>query len=146
MLAKELRHESYNKTEHRRNLMRLLHGRSAGSVERKHQNVSAALNELGFPYISGYKPLRNYQRLLFDVVADRLAVEQDLASLVSRQVEDSAKVPVIDDILKALVPPPHQAASVLGGKVKHGDSFVASARAKRTENTWARYGNACRAY
>lgn len=133
MLAKELRHESYNKAEHRRNLMRLLHGRSAGSVERKHQNVSAALNELGFPYISGYKPLRNYQRLLFDVVADRLAVEQNLTSLVSRQVEDPAKVPVIDDILKALVPPPHPTASVLGGKAKHKDSFVASARAKRTD-------------
>ena len=133
MLTNDLRHEPYNKTEHRRNLIRLLRGRSAGSVERKHQNVSAALNELRFPYISGYKPLRNYQRLLFDVVADRLAGERDLASLVSRQVEDPAKVPVIDDILKALVPPPPPAAPVLSGKVKRSDSFAASARARRTD-------------
>jgi hypothetical protein len=61
MLADELRGTPYRKSEHRNRLIPLLRGRSAGSVERKHQNISAILIESGFPYISGYKPLRNYQ-------------------------------------------------------------------------------------
>jgi hypothetical protein len=35
-------------------------GRSKGVVERKHQNMSAILIELGLPHIEGYKPLGNY--------------------------------------------------------------------------------------
>lgn len=73
MLTQELAGQSYNKTEHRRALSRRLDGRSDGSIERKHQNISAALLELGCPYISGYKPLPNYQVLLFEVVKDRIA-------------------------------------------------------------------------
>lgn len=73
MLTQELAGQSYNKTEHRHALSRQLDGRSDGSIERKHQNISATLLELGCPYISGYKPLPNYQALLFDVVKDRLA-------------------------------------------------------------------------
>src|SRR6266480_7714123 len=72
MLALELRGEPFNKAEHNRNLARVLNSRTRGSIERKHQNISAVLIELGYPYIDGYKPLSNYQRLLYEVVEDRL--------------------------------------------------------------------------
>src|SRR5262249_12926580 len=56
MLRKELLGQPYSKTEHRKSLRPLLAGRSDGSVEFKHQNVSAVLVALGLPYLEGYKP------------------------------------------------------------------------------------------
>jgi len=80
--------------------------RSDGAIERKHQNISAILIELGFPYIAGYKPLRNYQQLLFDVVSGRLENNQTLVDLVQVQVDQPAAMPIVDDILAALVDAP----------------------------------------
>jgi hypothetical protein len=71
MLGEQLRGQAYNKSEHRRRLGRLLKNRSAAAIERKHQNISTVLIKLGFVYIEGYKPLPNYQRLLFEVVSER---------------------------------------------------------------------------
>lgn len=68
MLVAELRGEAYNKTEHRRTLLSRLSGRNGAAVERKHQNISAVLDELGMPSIDGYKPLHNYQGTLKDHV------------------------------------------------------------------------------
>jgi len=86
MLALELRGEPFNKANHNRDLLRVLDGRTRGSIERKHQNISAILIELGYPYIDGYKPLRNYQELLREVVEERLllapALDDEIASLV----------------------------------------------------------------
>jgi hypothetical protein len=64
MLADELSKRPYNKAERRRLLIEHLRNRSHGAVERKHQNISAILDEMQFPYIDGYKPLRNYQASL----------------------------------------------------------------------------------
>jgi hypothetical protein len=72
MLALELAGQKFNKTEHRRNLQRKLNGRSEGSVEFKHSNISAVMLALGFPYVTGYQPRSNYQRLLAEVVADQI--------------------------------------------------------------------------
>jgi hypothetical protein len=106
MLHAELRGEPFNKTEHRRQLAAVLRARSDGAIERKHQNVSAVLIELGFPYIRGYKPLRNYQQLLFDVVAARLAPDQAVVEIVATEVQRPAAVPTVDDILATLVEAP----------------------------------------
>jgi hypothetical protein len=106
MLEKELRGDDYNKSEHRRGLASLLNGRSDGAVERKHQNISAILIELGFVYISGYKPLRNYQQRLFEVVSDRLAANRSLTEIVRQQVSEPAPVPTVEDILTAWAEPP----------------------------------------
>jgi len=109
MLTKELRREEYNKTTHRRALARLLDGRSDGSIERKHQNISAILIELGYPYIFGYKPLGNYQTLLYEVVADRVSGGSTLTTVVSNAVDEPAVVPGVDDILARLEDPPEPA-------------------------------------
>ena len=60
MLAMELRDEPFNKAEHNRNLQKFLNNRTKGAVELKHQNISAVLIELGYPYIDGYKPRYNF--------------------------------------------------------------------------------------
>jgi hypothetical protein len=64
MLAKERRGQHYVKAQHRRDLLPLLDGRSHASVEMKHCNISAVLDELGHPYINGYKPRKNLQEAL----------------------------------------------------------------------------------
>jgi len=80
--------------------------RSDGAIERKHQNISAILIKLGFPYIDGYKPLRNYQQILYDTVSSRLNNEKALVDFVQFQIDQPATTPTIDDILEALVDPP----------------------------------------
>lgn len=72
MLAEELAKRPYNKTEHRRALMQVVR-RSPGSIERKHQNISAVLVELGLPWLWGYKPLPNYQEALFQAIDRQLS-------------------------------------------------------------------------
>lgn len=82
MLDKELAGTSYNKAEHRRILQPELNGRSEGSIEYKHQNVSAVLLELGMPYIPGYKPAFNFQQQLKQVFLSYFAGNfQKLTSL-----------------------------------------------------------------
>ena len=61
MLALERSGKPYTKREHNRVLRRRLPGRSHGSVEFKHQNISAVLAGMGLPYIDGYKPRGNVQ-------------------------------------------------------------------------------------
>ena len=67
MLDAELSGEPYNKSAHRRALIAQI-GRTEGSVERKHQNISAVLQELALPVISGYKPLANFQESIIDAI------------------------------------------------------------------------------
>lgn len=107
MFAAELRDEAYNKTAHRRALSATLDDRSDGAIERKHQNISAILIELGLPYINGYKPLSNYQRLLLDVVEERMRAEREIVKLVRAHVAaQQPGVPTVEDILERLVAPP----------------------------------------
>ncbi len=67
MLDAELAGHAYVKTRHRETLMAQT-GRTHGSVEFKHQNISAVLDELGLPWIPGYKPARNYQDAIFGAI------------------------------------------------------------------------------
>ena len=107
MLAKELRGEPFNKAEHNRALQQKLNNRTRGSIERKHQNISAILIELGYPYIDGYKPLGNYQELLRLVVEGRLSGAAGLNKTVEALVEKPTEaIPDIDDILAIRVEPP----------------------------------------
>ncbi len=109
MLAMELRRESYNKAEHNRGLQKLLNNRSKAAVELKHQNVSAVLIELGYPYIDGYKPRGNYQKLLFDVVEDRLISATILQQAATAAVEEKiGQGPAISDVLGILVDTPRR--------------------------------------
>ena len=110
MLRAELSGTRYSKTEHRRRLLPLLQGRSEQSVEFKHANISAILIELGFPFISGYKPRSNYQGLLYEVVSDQLAGDSAIHKLAAADTVQPATIPTVDDILKALTDSPKPVA------------------------------------
>jgi hypothetical protein len=77
MLRDELAGSSVNKAQHNERLRRFLRGRSKGSVEFKHANISAVLTLYGYPYIDGYKPRFNFQALLEQVVLEYLEVHRD---------------------------------------------------------------------
>lgn len=106
MLEQELRGEPVNKTEHRRQLAPLLDDRSDGSIEFKHANVSAALIELGYAYIDGYKPRSNYQDALLSVVEEQLSARPALAELMRIQAIEAAVVPTVEDLLARMEAPP----------------------------------------
>lgn len=106
MLTLELSGQTYNKSEHRRILQAKLRSRSEGSIERKHQNISAVLISLGCPYISGYKPLPNYQGMLFDVVEDRLIQDPHLDRSAISAVELPAVMPLVPDFGFIVESPP----------------------------------------
>lgn len=67
MLEADLSGRPYVKSRHSKALMDRI-GRTHRSVEFKHQNISAVLDELGMPWIPGYKPKRNYQNAIFDAI------------------------------------------------------------------------------
>jgi hypothetical protein len=94
MLVQELNGQKYSKTHHRRSLQPLLNDRSEGSIERKHQNISAILKELECPWIIGYKPLGNYQALLFDVIVETLANDPLFDQAARHASEQPAIVPM----------------------------------------------------
>lgn len=67
MLSADLAGMPYVKSRHSAALMAQI-GRTHRSVEFKHQNISAVLDELGLPWIPGYMPKRNYQNAIFDAI------------------------------------------------------------------------------
>ena len=107
MLAHELRGDTFNKAAHNRALRQHLDDRSHGAVERKHQNVSAVLIALGFPYIDGYKPLGNVQGLLRDVVREHTP---EFEALVAEAVKEPQLAVSVGDLLEILVDPPQPTA------------------------------------
>lgn len=100
MLALELSGQSFNKAEHRRRLGALLENRSDGSIEFKHCNVSAAMIDLGFPYLAGYKPRSNYQALLAQVIAAQIRAKPLMDEVALAAVQQPAVMPVIADFSK----------------------------------------------
>lgn len=79
MLIDELTGHQFNKAEHNRALQALLNSpqRSHGSIEFKHQNISAVLLGLGQPWIDGYKPAANFQIALVNGVIRWLDARPD---------------------------------------------------------------------
>lgn len=76
MLAADLAGLPYVKSQHNAALMARI-GRTHRSVEFKHQNISAVLDELGLPWIPGYKPKRNYQNAIFDAIDRHLSTHPE---------------------------------------------------------------------
>ena len=72
MLQLELAGVKFNKAERNRILRHRL-GRSRGSVEYKHRNISAVMAVLGLPFVWGYKPAANFQIRLIEIIEHRLA-------------------------------------------------------------------------
>lgn len=99
MLGNELSQRPYVKAQHRAALMQLI-GRSAASIEFKHRNISAVLQEMGSPWIWGYKPAPNYQDALFDAVDRYLTGHR--AVLEQQSVPVSPVVPDLDGVFTTM--------------------------------------------
>ena len=108
MLTLDLTGQQYNKSAHRRALQEKLNGRSDGSIELKHQNISAILIEFDCPWIPGYKPRFNYQAMLFDVVAERVVTDKRFNSAALESVERPAAPPLLTSAAELLEPAPER--------------------------------------
>ncbi len=102
MLEKDLSDQGYSKAEHRKGIISLLNERSPGSIEFKHQNISAVLIEMGLPYISGYKPRSNYQTLLKEATEDFLNRNPGYYKLFDDFINSELIIPNVMDILSRL--------------------------------------------
>jgi hypothetical protein len=67
MLNDEAAGMPYSKAEHNRDLQRHIN-RTQGSIEFKHQNISAVLLKLGLQRITGYLPAANYQKAIIPAI------------------------------------------------------------------------------
>lgn len=113
MLSDDVSGRRYNKSEHRRQLLPQLLDRSEGSVEFKHQNISAVLKGLGEEWIAGYKPAFNFQGALVDAVARWLSsntawVERTASSKLSSGFSDNTQVWVGPAPTLSNQPPPQE--------------------------------------
>lgn len=118
MLADDIHKHPYSKAEHRRTLLPRLNGRSEGSVEFKHQNISAVLKGFGEDWIPGYKPAFNYQTSLEDAVErwlklnpawlDRLSVVRPVTGL-----QEAAPIWIGPAPTLSNQPPPQELEQVL---------------------------------
>lgn len=112
MLLQELAGQPYNKSAHRRQLQQRLPGRSEGSIEFKHANISAVMLEFGYPYLRGYQPRSNFQRsVLVDVVQAQVARHLQLDDLTLSAVERPAVVADWADFSRVLSEAPRAVLS-----------------------------------
>jgi hypothetical protein len=105
MLLAEAKQEPYNKTEHNAQLRQSLRGRSKAAVELKHQNISAVLNSMEMPFISGYKPRSNVQLLLRQSVQRYALDHPDLMRRIVDAMEE-VRVPAQQQFQARVVDPP----------------------------------------
>lgn len=94
MLGEEIRGVSFNKLAHNRALQQRI-DRSKGSIEFKHRNITAVLEELGVEGIAGYRAAENYQGAILDAI--RRHLDRDGArDLMAVPTAAPASISVVD--------------------------------------------------
>lgn len=127
MLVAEIKGRPYRKADHFRALGARLDGRTKGSIERKHQNISAILIGQGIGPIDGYKPLGNYQTRLAVLLLDYLDHHpRILEHLRKLSDEIPATVPKANKIHTSLiVDPPEHVQPIPSPRQPRSTPFVA---------------------
>lgn len=105
MLASDIAGHPYSKAEHNR-LLQTVIGRPRGSIEYKHQNISAVLKGLGETWIPGYKPAFNFQASLGDAVVRWLERHPDWLAPAARTGVDLSPSAFREDAVLWIGPPP----------------------------------------
>lgn len=105
MLKRELAGVPFNKSRENAELRNRLVGRSRGSVEFKHQNISAVLLENGWVYIDGYKPAKNVQNNLRNEVERQLGLDRELDIAMAKSLEMSVARSRPREELEVVAPP-----------------------------------------
>jgi hypothetical protein len=117
MLVAEAAGRDYSKADHRRALIRRLNPRRTESaIEFKHQNISAAMIDLGLPYIRGYLPRGNYQAALATQIQRKLEAEPSLLTQIMPPTYGSDG----DGELQLTDAPPTRARTRAGRHVDYG--------------------------
>lgn len=117
MLVAEATGRDYSKAGHRRSLIKRLNpGRTESAIEFKHQNISAAMIDLGLPYIRDYLPRGNYQAALATEIQRRLEAGPSLLTQIMphRSSSDAGRT------LQHTEPPPSRARARAGRHVDYG--------------------------
>jgi hypothetical protein len=110
MLAADIVGRAYSKAEHNRRLQAVIE-RPRGSIEYKHQNISAVLKGLGEDWLPGYKPAFNFQASLVDAVVRWLNQHPDwLAPPARMAMGPSPSTPWEEAMLWIGPPPTHSNA------------------------------------
>jgi hypothetical protein len=110
MLAEGRAGRPYSKADHNRRLQTVIN-RPRGSIEYKHQNISAVLKGLGEEWIPGYPPAFNFQASLEEAVARWLDEHRDWLERPARAAIDrSARALEEEGILWIGPPPTHSNA------------------------------------
>lgn len=113
MLLAELSGQAVNKSAHRRALLRKLNGRTEAAIEFKHANISAAMLELGLPYIKGYQPRANFQRdALLREIEMQVVGHQRLDAVVMDAARRDAVELERDDFISVKESPPDASREV----------------------------------
>ncbi|MCY4191483.1 MAG: DUF3883 domain-containing protein [Rhodospirillaceae bacterium] len=118
MLADDIAEKPYNKAGHRRALRPLLNQRSEGSIEFKHQNISAVLKGLGEDWILGYRPAFNFQSTLVDAVGRWLAsnrawLDRGPGERAARGIREAAQLQIRPPPTLSNHPPPQELEQML---------------------------------
>lgn len=107
MLADDIAGRPYGKAGHNR-LLQAAIGRPRGSIEYKHQNISAVLKGLGEDWIPGYKPAFNYQASLVDAVVRWLDRRPGGLAPAARAAKGSSPSALHEEAMLWIGPPPTQ--------------------------------------
>lgn len=105
MLAADIVGRPYSKAGHNRRLQANT-GRPRGSIEYKHQNISAVLKGLGEDWIQGYKPAFNFQASLVDAVVRWLSQHPDWLAPVTRTAFNTSPSTFREEAMLWIGPPP----------------------------------------
>lgn len=105
MLADDIANRPYNKAEHNRTLQTMI-DRPRGSIEYKHQNISAVLKGLGEEWIPGYKPAFNFQTSLAKAVARWLELHREWLERTARTGANQMPSGFREDAELWIGPPP----------------------------------------
>ncbi len=105
MLAADMVGRTYSKAEHN-HLLQVVIGRPRGSIEYKHQNISAVLKGLGEDWIPGYKPAFNFQASLVDAVVRWLNWHPDWLAPTARMEMGPSPSALREEAMLWIGPPP----------------------------------------
>lgn len=128
MLTLELNGQRFIKANRIHDLTERLDGRSKASVEYKLRNISAVMDELGWPTVTGYKSLENYQLILLEVVESQLQTNVALQEAVQAAVERPATVVHVADPAAIWVPVPKVATQVREAPASYAPRFSPAKR------------------
>lgn len=149
MLANELDKTPYVKAELLRKLMSgSLKGRTKGSIESRFQNISSVLNDMGRPWVNGYKPFshvgENVKLQIIELINEFNIDDGNTkpADKESKQPQDGVKEPLNQPTTGPV--PREKGYSVSPTLVKDGFSSVYIARFGNTNIFKIGYGTSPR--